>query len=302
MRVVPTSTWLPQYAVSVLAYCWRCWRRRLTAWLATALAVSAVLALAATAELFLVLAQHSLAQQARSASEFQVFLTDEAQQPQVDALRAKVGDLHGVKSVTYRSKAEALSLARHDPTLSNLASTTPGNPFPASLVVQLADPSAASQVASAISQDPATDHDVPFSYTPAQGKRLSTFLSTAQAIIVGVAAAALGVASLVGLVLLRSEIRARRAELTVLSLVGTPRPVIRLPVLVEALSLALAGSIVATLVLIYVGGHLVPLVNGSLPFLQLGGAADAVRTISLATLAGSVMALGACSLLVRLPR
>jgi cell division transport system permease protein len=302
LRVVPTSTWLPHYAVSVLAYCWRCWRRRLTAWLATALAVSAVLALAATAELFLVLAQHSLAQQARSASEFQVFLTDEAQQPQVDALRAKVGDLHGVKSVTYRSKAEALSLARHDPTLSNLASTTPGNPFPASLVVQLADPSAASQVASAISQDPATDHDVPFSYTPAQGKRLSTFLSTAQAIIVGVAAAALGVASLVGLVLLRSEIRARRAELTVLSLVGTPRPVIRLPVLVEALSLALAGSIVATLVLIYVGGHLVPLVNGSLPFLQLGGAADAVRTISLATLAGSVMALGACSLLVRLPR
>jgi cell division transport system permease protein len=302
LKVVPTSTWLPHYAVSVLAYCWRCWRRRLTAWLATALAVSAVLALAATAELFLVLAQHSLGQQARSASEFQVFLTDEAQQPQVDALRVKVGDLHGVKSVTYRSKAEALSLARHDPTLSNLASTTPGNPFPASLVVQLADPSAASQVASAISQDPATDHDVPFSYTPAQGKRLSTFLSTAQAIIVGVAAAALGVASLVGLVLLRSEIRARRAELTVLSLVGTPRPVIRLPVLVEALSLALAGSIVATLVLIYVGGHLVPLVNGSLPFLQLGGAADAVRTISLATLAGSVMALGACSLLVRLPR
>jgi cell division transport system permease protein len=302
LRVVPTSTWLPQYAISVLAYCWRCWRRRLTAWLATALAVSAVLSLAATAELFLVLAQHSLAQQARSASEFQVFLTDEAQQPQVDALRTKVGDLHGVKSVTYRSKAEALSLARHDPTLSNLASTTPGNPFPASLVVQLADPSAASQVASAISQDPATDHDVPFSYTPAQGKRLSTFLSTAQAIIVGVAAAALGVASLVGLVLLRSEIRARRAELTVLSLVGTPRPVIRLPVLVEAVSLALAGSIVATLVLIYVGGHLVPLVNGSLPFLQLGGAADAVRTISLATLAGSVMALGACSLLVRLPR
>jgi cell division transport system permease protein len=302
LRVVPTSTWLPQYAVSVLAYCWRCWRRRLTAWLATALAVSAVLSLAATAELFLVLAQHSLAQQARSASEFQVFLTDEAQQPQVDTLRAKVGDLHGVKSVTYRSKAEALSLARHDPTLANLASTTPGNPFPASLVVQLADPSAASQVASAISQDPATDHDVPFSYTPAQGKRLSTFLSTAQAIIVGVAVAALGVASLVGLVLLRSEIRARRAELTVLSLVGTPRPVIRLPVLVEAVSLALLGSIVATLVLIYVGGHLVPLVNGSLPFLQLGGAADAVRTISLATLAGSVMALGACSLLVRLPR
>ena len=64
----------------------------------------------------------------------------------------------------------------------------------------------------------------------------------------------------------------------------------------------LAGSVVATIVLVYAGGHLVPAVNGSLPFLQLGGAADAVRSISLATLASSVVALGACSLLVRLPR
>jgi cell division transport system permease protein len=302
LRVLPTSTWLPHYAVSVLAYCWRCWHRRLTAWLATALAVAAVLSLAACAELFLVLAQRSLTQQARSASEFQIFLTDDAQQPQVDSLKTKIDGVRGVKSVRYRSKAEALSLARHDPTLSNLASTTPGNPFPASLVVQLSDPSAASQVSSAVSQDPATDHDVPFSYTPAQGRRLSTFLSTAQGIIVGVAVAALAVASLVGLVLLRSEIRARRAELTVLALVGTPRPVIRLPVLVEAVSLAVAGSVVATLVLIYAGAHLVPAVNSSLPFLQLGMAADAVRSISLATLAGSVLALGACSLLVRLPR
>jgi cell division transport system permease protein len=272
------------------------------AWLATALAVSAILSLAACAELFLVLAQRSLSQQARSASEFQIFLTDDAQPPQVDALRAKISGLHGVKAVTYRSKSEALGLARHDPTLANLATTTPGNPFPASLVVQLADPSAASQVSSAVSQDPVTDHDVPFSYTPAQGRRLSEFLRTAQAVIVGVALAALGVASLVGLVLLRSEIRARRAELTVLSLVGTPRPVIRLPVLVEAVSLAMAGSLIATLVLIFAGGHFVPAVNSALPFLQLGDAADAVRTISLATLASSVLALGTCSLLVRLPR
>ncbi|MDQ6743141.1 MAG: permease-like cell division protein FtsX [Candidatus Dormibacteraeota bacterium] len=302
MKVLPTSAWLPNYVLSVLAYCWHCWRRRLLAWVATALAISAVLSLAATAELFLVLSQRSLAQQARSASEFQVFLADDAQQPQVQALSDKIGRLHGVKSVGYRSKAQALSLARRDPTLANLASTTPGNPFPASLIVQLADPSAAGQVASVATQDSATDHDVPSSYTPAQGRRLSTFLSTAQAVIIGVAAAALGVASLVGLVLLRSEIRARRAELTVLALVGTPRPVIRLPVLLEAVSLAVAGSLVATLVVVYVGGHLVPGVNSSLPFLQLGRPTDVVAGISLATLAGSVLALGTCSLLVRLPR
>jgi cell division protein FtsX len=302
LKVLPTSSWLPNYAISVLAYCWRCWRRRLLAWVATALAVSAVLSLAASAELFLVLSQRSLAQQARSASEFQVFLADDAQQPQVQELSDKINHLHGVKTVAYRSKSQALSLARRDPTLANLASTTPGNPFPASLVVQLADPSAAGQVATVATKDSATDHDVPFSYTPAQGRRLSAFLSTAQAVIVGVAAAALGVASLVGLVLLRSEIRARRAELTVLALVGTPRPVIRLPVLLEAVSLAIAGSLIATVVVIYVGSHLVPAVNSSLPFLQLGQPTDVIATISLATLASSVVALGACSLLVRLPR
>ena len=302
MKVLPTSSWLPNYALNVLAYCWRCWRRRLLAWGATALAVSAVLSLAASAELFLVLSQRSLAQQARSASEFQVFLADDAQQPQVEDLRGRISHLPGVKAVSYRSKSEALSMARRDPTLANLASTTPGNPFPASLVVQLADPGAASQVAATATKDAATDHDVPFSYTPAQGRRLSTFLSTAQAFIVGVAVAALAVASLVGLVLLRSEIRARRAELTVLALVGTPRPVIRLPVLLEAVSLAVAGSIVATLVVIYAGTHLVPAVNSSLPFLQLGSASDVIGGISLVTLASSVLALGVSSLLVRLPR
>jgi cell division protein FtsX len=302
LKVLPTSSWLPNYALSVLAYCWRCFRRRLLAWLATAMAVSAVLSLAASAELFLVLSQRSLAQQAHSASEFQVFLADDAQQAQVQDLSLRIGQLRGVKAVAYRSKAEALSLARRDPTLANLASTTPGNPFPASLVVQLADPSSAGQVATVATKDPATDHDVPFSYTPAQGRRLSEFLATAQAVIVGVALAALGVASLVGLVLLRSEVRARRAELTVLALVGTPRPVIRLPVLLEAVSLAVAGSLVATVVVIYVGGHLVPGVNSSLPFLQLGTATDVVASISLVTLASSVAALGTCSLLVRLPR
>jgi cell division protein FtsX len=302
LKLLPTSSWLPNYALSVLAYCWRCFRRRLLAWLATAMAVSAVLSLAASAELFLVLSQRSLAQQAHSASEFQVFLADDAQQTQVQDLSLRIGQLRGVKAVAYRSKAEALSLARRDPTLANLASTTPGNPFPASLVVQLSDPSSAGQVATVATKDPATDHDVPFSYTPAQGRRLSEFLATAQAVIVGVALAALGVASLVGLVLLRSEVRARRAELTVLALVGTPRPVIRLPVLLEAVSLAVAGSLVATVVVIYVGGHLVPGVNSSLPFLQLGRATDVVASISLVTLASSVAALGACSLLVRLPR
>lgn len=302
MKTASPLIWVPRYLIHLLAYCLRWWRGRLMAWLATAVAVGAVLALAATGELFLVLADRSLTQQARSASEFQVFLADDAQPAQVDALSARISALNGVQKVSYRSKSEALQRARHDPALEKIASNTSANPFPASLVVQLAKPTAASQVAAVATGDPATDRNVPFSYTPAQGQQLSAFLSTAQALVVGIAVAALAIASLVSLVLLRGEIRARRAELRVLALLGTPRRVIRLPVLVEALSLAVMGSLLAVAVLAYVGSRVVPAVNGAVPFLQLGTTTYAVQVIGIATLAGSVAALGVSSWFVRLPR
>jgi cell division transport system permease protein len=294
--------WAPIYTFNVGAYCWRCWRGRGLAWLATAAAVGAVLSLAAGAELFLVLSERSLDHQARSASEFQVFLDDRAGADQVAILQSRVAGLPGVRKVTYRSKAEALKLARQDSSLASISGNTASNPFPASLVVELNDPSAAGRVVAVVSRDPVTDHDVPSSYTPAQGQRLSAFLSMAQAFVVGIGAAALGVASVVALVLLRSEIRARRSELRILTLVGTPRPVIRLPLLVEAISLGMAGSLLATLTLLFAGGTVVPAVNGYLPFLQLGSATGAVQVISLTTLITSILALGGCSLLVRLPR
>jgi cell division transport system permease protein len=302
LRLVPTWIWAPRYCFNVLAYCVRCWRGRAVAWLATAVAIGAVLSLAAGSELFLVLSERSLNEQVRSASELQVFLSDDAQQGQVDQLKGRISGMHGVRSVTYRSKAEALNLARESSTLANIAANTTANPFPASLVVNLDDPAAAGTVATFAAKDPAADHDVPASYTPAQGRRLSAFLSMAQAVVVGVALAALAVASLVALVLLRSEIRARRTELRILTLVGTPRPVIRFPVFMEAVALAIAGSVVASLTLSYIGDHVVPAVNQYLPFLQLGSAAGAVQVISLTTVGSSVLALGVCSLLVRLPR
>jgi cell division transport system permease protein len=294
--------WAPRYAASVFGYCWRCWRHRALIWLATGAAVGAVLTLASSTELFLVLSERSLQMQLRSASEFQVFLADNAKKEQVSHLQEEVAKLPGVRKVSYRSKDEALRLARQDSNLSKLAQQTSANPFPASLVVDLSDPSAASRVSAVASKDSATDHNVYASYTPSQAQQISAFLSLAQAVVIGIAIAGLSVATLVALVLLRGEIRARRAELRILTLVGTPRPVIRFPLLVEAISLALAGSLVAILALVYVGSQVVPSVDNYLPFLQMGSATSTVALISLATLASSVLALGGSSLFVRLPR
>lgn len=303
MSVAAVPVWIPAYSVSLAGYCWRCWRARALVWVVTVLAVGAILALAANAELFVVLAQRSLSAQVQSASVFQVYLADGASPDQVTALQQQIGGLPGVRSTNYRSKEEALGIARRDPTLSAItAANSSDNPYPASIVVNLRDPAAADRVASLASSSSATDRQVPTSYTPSQARRLSTALSLAQAVVIGIGLAALVVASLVGLALIRGELRARRAELRILVLVGTPRPIIRMPVFVEAVSVALVGTAIATAALLLVGVHLVPAVNAALPFLQLGSAAQATTTIALTTLLSSVVALGACSLMVRLPR
>jgi cell division transport system permease protein len=268
----------------------------------TAVAVGAVLSLAATAELFLALSVRTLSQQTRSASEFQVFLAEDASPQDVDALTARISALPAVRQVGYRSKEEALSLARRDPAMANIAQYTWGNPFPASLVVELQDPSAATQVAGVAGSSPAVDKDVSFSYSASQGVELSQFLGTVRALVLGIAVGALTIAALVAFALLRSEIAARQAELRILSLLGTPRRVIRLPVFAEGVSLAVVGSLVAILTLVFMGGHVLPAVSDTLPFVRVGTSTPILETISMVTLASSVLTLGTCSWFVRLPR
>jgi cell division protein FtsX len=303
LSVAAVPAWIPAYSVNLAGYCWRCWRARAPVWLGTVLAVGAILALAANAELFVYLAQRGLSAQLQSASVFQVYLADTASPEQVTALQQQIDGLPGVRSSRYRGKEEALGIAKRDPTLSAItAANSSDNPYPASIVVNLQDPAAADRVASVASTSPAADRQVPTSYTPSQARRLSTALSLAQGVVVGIGLAALVVASLVGLALIRGELRARREELRILVLVGTPRPIIRLPVFVEAVSVAVVGTAIAAAALSLVGVRLVPAVDAALPFLQLGSAVQATGVIALATLVGSVVALGACSLMVRLPR
>jgi cell division protein FtsX len=303
LSVVAASGWIPAYSANLAGYCWRCWRARALVWLGTVVAVGAILALAANAELFVFLTQRGLSAQMQSTSEFQVFLADGAQPQQVTALQKQIGGLPGVGGTRYRSKEEALGIAKRSGDAAvTAAANGSDNPIPASIVVSIKNPSAVDRVTAAASASPASDHQVPTSYTPSQARRLSTALSLAQAVVIGIGLAALGVACLVGLALVRGELRARRAELQILVLVGTPRPIIRLPVFIEAVSVAVVGTAIATATLLLVGVRVVPAVNSALPFLQLGSAVQATSTIALATLLSSVVALGACSLMVRLPR
>lgn len=296
-----TLSWAPRYTGGVLAYIWRCFRSRLLPWIATTLAIGVILSVAANTELVLVLAQRSLAVQARSASQFQVFLSTSATTQQVAGLEAEIGELQGVKSVRYVSKQQALARAKQNPALAEIGSAS-DNPYPASLLVDLNNPGVSARVTRTAMKSPAVDKALPTSYTPSEAHRLNAALNWANGIVIGIGIASLLIAALISMVLIRAEVRSRRAELRILSLVGAPRPVIRLPLLFESLSLALAGTVIAVATLLAVGTRLVAGANAYLPFLQMATPSFTLIEIGLATLVGSVVTLGACSLLVRLPR
>jgi len=296
------SLWPLRYAGTLCSYSWRWQRRRISTWFVTAAVLGVVLSVAAAVQLVVWLGERSLAGQLRSASEMQVFVADGATADQQAALRARLASVPGVSDVTFRSKGEAASRALRDPQLASLAGASEGNPFPASFVLRMRDPGVARQVLRVVSADPAVDPKIPASYTAAQAQRLSAALAAMRFAAVTLDVVALGVGAVVALALLRSEIRARREELRILTLVGVPRLVIRVPLVVQVLSVAVAGSALAVLSLTYIGQHVVPAIDESLPFLRLGDPGNAFGTLAVGTVAASCAALLPCALLVRLPR
>jgi cell division protein FtsX len=232
----------------------------------------------------------------------QVFLADSATPDDQAALQSRLEGVPGVSAISYRSKAQAAARATRDPQLAPLAGASQGNPFPASFVLQMSDPGVAPRVLAAAVGDPAVDPRIPASYTAAQAQRLSSALGAMRFVAGALDVLALGVGAVVALALLRGEIRARRDELRILTLVGVPRAVIRVPLVVQVLSVAAAGSALAVLCLLYVDRQVVPAIDQSLPFLRLGSPEQAFGTLSLATVVASCVALLPCALLVRLPR
>lgn len=294
--------WPLRYAGTLWSYSWRWQRRRISTWLVTAVVLGVVLSVAAAVQLVVWLSERSLAGQLQSASEMQVFLTDGATADQQAALQSRLATVAGVTGVTYRSKAEAAARATRDPQLAPLAGASQGNPFPASFVLQMRDPGVAPSVLDVVAGDPAVDPKIPASYTAAQAQRLGSALGALQVVAGVLDAVALGVGAIVALALLRSEIRARRDELRILTLVGVPRAVIRVPLVIQVLSLAVAGSALAVGSLLYIGEHVIPAIDQSVPFLRLGDPSQAFGALSVATVGASCAALIPCALLVRLPR
>jgi cell division transport system permease protein len=189
-------------------------------------------------------ALHNLEQvEAGQASLLHVYIRDGAATTEVNALWDRLANDRRVASVTYVTKAQALTRAQRQPGLPELAAASDSNPFPASLDVQAKSIDDVAAIDAMARNDIAVDPTYPTSYDRGAYQRI-------QALLFGLAVAGFAFLALLGFVAvtvtinsIRAAIHARRDEVTIMQLVGAPRWMVRGPFVVEgAITGALAGA------------------------------------------------------------
>ena len=210
----------------------------------------------------------------------QAFLSDEAEQTAVDALKAKVESWESIDSVRYKSKDEALQEYRE--TMSNrnaadaVAALDGENPVPASLVIKLNDPQEVEAVANKLIADTdfiavADDPDDVSASVQYGRETVERLFSVTNYIRIG-AMVLVALLTFVAFVFINNTIRlaisARRREIAIERLVGASNGFIRGPFVAEGILEALLGSIGAIAALHFGQQTLIPRLENSLQFLS----------------------------------
>lgn len=223
------------------------------------------------------------------ASLLHVYLRDDANSSDIDALWNRLATNPRVSSVTFTSKDQALARAQRIPGLPQLADAAGSNPFPASLDVQVRNVSDVGAIDALAKNDGASivDPVYPTSYDANAYQRI-------QALMLGIAVASLAFLGLLGFVAvavtmnsIKAAIHARRDEIAIMQLVGAPRWMVRGPFVVEgAITGGVAGGIAG---LITFGLTAAAIAAGSGTFSQFAPGVDATTAL---IAAGAVLAGG----------
>jgi cell division transport system permease protein len=229
-----------------------------------------------------------------SAAEFSVYLRDDASSEQRGAIEDTIDDSGVIQDRQYVSKAEAMSRFRREfAELASLTETFEDNPFPASLEVRIQPDAEADGRAEALVQRVAAlpgvadvRHDREWLGRLASGLAAIRGAGLILAIVMAMAAA-LTVASVV-----RLSLNARRAELEIMQLVGSPMAFIRGPFIAEGVLQGGFGALIA-LGLLWVGLRLVSAWWGAdLAVLFEGGAIEFLPARLAASLVAGGMTVG----------
>ncbi len=210
----------------------------------------------------------------------QAFLNDSANKAAVDALQKKIQGWNNVKSVSYKSKDQALE--EYKQTMSNrnasdaVAALDGENPVPASLVITLTNPQEVESVAGQLAADSdfksvADDANDPSSSVQYGRETVERLFSVTYYLRVGVAVLVLLLAFIAFVFInntIRLAIAARRREIAIMRLVGASNGFIRGPFLAEGMLEALIGSLLAIGVLQLGSQIVLPKLQDSLQFLS----------------------------------
>ena len=235
----------------------------------------------------------------------QVWIHDEADRADVEALQARLQAHENVSRAVYVSKEEALERFTEMMSASpQIVEQLAGNPLPASLEIELVDAQEMDEVVNLIKRSeelpriassPTDDPEDALSY--GQGI-VETLLSATEA--AGYAGIALvGILAIVSLIFINNTIRltiyARRNELAIMRLVGASNGFIRAPFVLEGVLQALVGAFLAILVLLAVQSFAFPAAQEAFAFIDFNFDNQRMATIALILTASGIVigALGA---------
>jgi cell division transport system permease protein len=191
---------------------------------------------------------------------------------ELDSLANKVEAWPEVSKVTRVSQEQAFAQFKDEfKDQPDLYKNLDQGVFPASVQIQLKDPSTANQVAGKLKQEGFTENDL--TYPQQTIERLNSVTSV---VIWGLYGATL--LFLVASVLLisnaiRLSIFARRKEIEVMKLVGASDGFVRTPFVFEGLLQGLVGSVLAALAVIWINYLFVDWAHNALPFVPISATA-----------------------------
>lgn len=232
--------------------------------------------------------------------EITVWLLDTANSEEIFDLENKIRRMEEVQSVKYISKDEALERFRTQ--LKNqpdLLKALEGNPLPASFEIGLKDPKKVNEVAKRIESDNSIIDDIRY------GQQIVERLFAATRILRWVGAIFITILCLASLVVIANTIRlaifARRAEISIMKLVGATNWFIRWPFALEGVIQGLLGAATAVFLFFLMNKYVFGAIADTLKFLNAGTPVISITQISLYILLAGTM-IGAIGSMIAMRR
>jgi cell division transport system permease protein len=221
-------------------------------------------------------------------SEVQVvaYLKDSATQQDVIALETTLQKMPQVEQVSFVSKAQAYQdfLSRH-PGEADVINSLPNNPLPASLQINLSDPSNYVDVATYLNSEPSVDHVMNIQQTVDQLNTVIGVLQTGGTVLLVI----------VGLIVLfivvntiRLAVVARADEIEIMRLVGASDAFIRWPFIIEGAMVGLFGAAITNVLLLLSQGPITGFLADYFKVLPVEASATVGPTIGLVVLGAGV--------------